>query len=42
VRYLLLVEPEHGREPPCGEVIWRSRHFVLAELPPRIAAGGQP
>jgi len=34
VRFLLSVDPQPGASPACGQVVFRSRHFVVSELPP--------
>lgn len=39
VRYLILIDPDAGATAPCGEIIWRSGHFALAELPSAPGAG---
>ena len=42
VRYLILIEPADDAQAPCGEIIWRSRNFAVAELPPPAAPEGVP
>ena len=42
VRYLILIEPADDAQAPCGEIIWRSRNFAVAELPPPAAPDGAP